>query len=303
MQENQIGLASFGGDVDAILPDGWEEGKDLFADSTPSGEDILAGTQEPDLGALLENELGTDASQAPTTGDSGDDRMPAEESASESAEAEKTSEQASAEEPAPRILKLKVNHEEREVDVNSMSDDELRALLQKGHAFDDLRDRENKKIFRSVYQEQIDAGMTEAAAKLIAREAAGKVYALTDEEEAQQASVPAVDSSKPQIPAAARDFRGEVEQLKAIYPEFREVPDEVAHAVAKGAPLLTAYVAYRDKQNAKAAEALKKENDILKRNAAAASRAPVRGVTGGGDTAAPRKDIFESGFDAGLSWR
>jgi threonine synthase len=89
----------------------------------------------------------------------------------------------------------------------------------------------------------------------------------------------------------------EVEQLKALYPEFKEMPDEVAKSVANGANLLTAYIAYREKQNSKAAASLKKENEVLKQNAASAAKAPVRGVTGGGATnTKPRNDLLK-GFD------
>ena len=44
-----------------------------------------------------------------------------------------------------------------------------------------------------------------------------------------------------------------MEQLKALYPDFKEVPDEVARAAAGGVPLLSAYLAYRDKQGEKTA--------------------------------------------------
>ena len=182
-----------------------------------------------------------------------------------------------------------------------MSDEDLIALFQKGYAFDDVKDRESKKLFRTVYQEQIDAGMTEAAAKLIAKEAAGKAYALTDEEDAPAPAAPATPEKEPE--STGRNFRQEVEQLKALYPEFKEVPDEVAKAVSKGAPLLVAYLAYREKQSAKTAANLKQENKVLKQNAASAAKAPVRGVTGSGDTATkPKKDVFESGFEAGFNW-
>ena len=94
----------------------------------------------------------------------------------------------------------------------------------------------------------------------------------------------------------------EVNQLKALYPDFKEMPDEVAVAVSNGANLLTAYLAYREKQTTKAAASLKKENEVLKQNAASAAKAPVRGVTGGGATnTKPQNDLLK-GFDSYGDW-
>ena len=60
--------------------------------------------------------------------------------------------------------------------------------------------------------------------------------------------------------------------------------------------LLMAYVAYRGKQSEKAAASLKKENAVLKQNAAAAAKAPVKGVTGGGN-ATEKRDPWLDAFD------
>ena len=90
--------------------------------------------------------------------------------------------------------------------------------------------------------------------------------------------------------------------MKALYPDFSEVPDEVARAYADGANLLTAYVAYREKQTSKTAASLKKENQVLKQNAASAAKAPVKGVTGGGATDTKPKNDLLAGFDAYGDW-
>lgn len=94
-----------------------------------------------------------------------------------------------------------------------------------------------------------------------------------------------------------RDFVREVQQLKALYPDLQEMPDEVAKAAAEGADLLTAYVAYREKQTYEAAEVLRKENQVLKQNAAAAAKAPVRGITGGGAADTKPRSGLLAGFD------
>jgi hypothetical protein len=157
-----------------------------------------------------------------------------------------------------------------------------------------MKDDQMKARYREVYQDQISAGMTEAIAKMVAaNECNGKTYSLEDTVEDAPAAAPA------QQPAAApvRDFALEVQKLKALYPEFKETPDEVALAVAQGTDLLTAYVAYREKQTSKAAASLKRENEVLKQNAASAAKAPVRGVTGGGATDTKPKSNLLVGFD------
>lgn len=305
MQDEVVNSASFSGDVDPILPDGWGEGVDLFAESETGTDPAPADGQETDLLAGLENDDAT-ALEALLTTD-GEDKAGEPDAGAQTPQTPPDGEAKPAER-APRKLTLKVNHEEQEVDIDAMSDDELRALLQKGKAFDAMKDAENKRTYRQVYQEQVDAGMTEAAARMIARDAAnGNTYALTDEEEAEQSKVtvapPAPDAMPPSVDRPqTRDLRTEVEQLRALYPEIKEMPDEVAKAVSKGIPLLTAYLAYREQQSAKAAANLRKENRILKQNAANTAKAPVRGVTGGDSSAPKSKSIFEAGFDAGFNW-
>lgn len=308
MEDNKVvnGTASFGGDVDPILPDGWKEGDDIFADGEESLEKLLADEQEDDSLSELENDDASPVSEAPTTGETDAGNVP--DAGAQQPDGTPDGEK-KPEGYASRKLTLRVNHQDEEVDIGAMSDDELRSLLQKGRAYDAMKDAENKRTYRSVYQEQIDAGMTEAVARMTAKEAAeGKSYALTDEEETAERGTPAATSPAPAAPTNAdtgaqrRDLRAEVEQLRALYPEVKEFPDEVAKAVSTGIPVLTAYLAYREKQSAKTAASLQKENNILKQNAANSAKAPVRGVTGGDSSAPKKKSIFEEGFDAGFNW-
>jgi hypothetical protein len=193
-----------------------------------------------------------------------------------------------------RILKLKVNHEDQEVDIESMADDELIAALQKARAFDAMKDEQAKAKYRQVYNEQVSEGMTPAAARLVAaNEVGGKNYPLEDPVEPEKPTTPA--PTVPQTPR--RNFSVEIDELKRLYPDA-VVPDEVAKAAANGTNLLTAYLAYREKQTSKAAASLKKENEVLKQNAASAAKAPVKGITGGGATnTKPQHDILK-GFDS-----
>jgi len=297
MNEDELKTLGYDEDVEPILPRGWKEGDDIFADSeTWTGEEELtdeSAAEVPSEETTETDEPGEES--APTT-----DAEP--EAGGQSAAAETDPAQpGQVEEPAKatRILKLKVNHgkNDQEVDVNAMSDDELVAELQKARAFDAMKETQNKEKYRQVYHDQIDSGMTEAAARLIAQnECGGKTYALDD---APNEEPPAEPVAAPAEPAPReRDFQAEVRQLRALYPDFKEMPDEVASAVANGAGLLTAYVAYREKQTSQAAASLKRENEVLKQNAASAAKAPVRGVTGGGATNTKPKSPLFAGFDS-----
>ena len=278
----------------AFLPDGWQEGDDFFADpSTWSGASQKTGQSIETQTEEESTEDGMETEEVPTTDQT-------EETADQSAEQEAEEQSGQTEEPAKRsrILKLKVNHEDQEVDIESMTDDELIAALQKSRAFDALKDEQAKARYREVYHEQVSEGMTPAAARLVAaNEVGGKNYPLEDTAEPEKPSTPA-----PTVQTQTRDFVQEVNQLKALYPDFKEMPDEVAVAVSNGANLLTAYLAYREKQNSKAAASLKKENEVLKQNAASAAKAPVKGVTGGGATnTKPQNDLLK-GFDSYGEW-
>lgn len=290
MNKDAYGTTAFDGDVEPLLPDGWEEGMDIFADIEATDELDLADEQEKEDFADLVNEGGETDESVPTTDEDADQAPSADAVTTGSPDGEEK-----AKETASRIRKLKINHEEREIDLGTLSDDDLIAHLQKSYAFDAMREKENQQKYREVYQEQIDAGMTEYVARLVAREEAGKAYSLTDEAPAEPS---APEAAEPLV----RNFALEVEQLKALYPDIKEIPDEVARAASKGVPVLTAFLAYREQQSAKTAAALRAENNVLKQNAASAAKAPVKGITGGGTASAKKQSVYEDGFDAGLRW-
>ena len=281
-------------DYSDFMPDGWQEGDDFFADpSTWSGASHESGQTDETQTEEESTEDGMETEEVPTTDET-------EETAGQSPEQETEEQSGQTEEPVKRsrILKLKVNHKDQEVDIETMADAELIEALQKAKAFDAMKDEQAKARYREVYHEQVSEGMTPAAAKLVAaNEVGGKNYPLEDTVEPEKPSTPVEAPAKP-----TRNFVEEVNQLKALYPDFKEMPDEVAKAVSDGANLLTAYLAYREKQNSKAAASLKKENEVLKQNAASAAKAPVRGTTGGGATnTKPRNDFLE-GFDSYGGW-
>lgn len=315
--ENEVvtDVTSFDGDVPPILPDGWQEGDDLLPEDTGENTDALWADEPSDdeiLAQLLagngpdSDDLTTDVGEQTSTQDAG----------AQAGQGKPDGAGRSA--GTPRTLTLKVNHQEQTVDITNMSDDDLRALLQKGYAFDALKDAEDRRAYLQAYQEQLDAGMTEAMARIVAREAAGgKTYEVKDGQ-----IVPPVTSEAQPTPTLSptpgsavlpenlrmtppsgqqRDLRAEVEQLRLLYPDVKEIPDAVAQAVAKGIPVVTAYMAYTNGQQQKAAASLRKENKTLRQNTANLKRAPVRGVTGG-DTSGQKSDPFTAGFDAGWNW-
>ena len=104
--------------------------------------------------------------------------------------------------------------------------------------------------------------------------------------------------------AEENDLRREMMELLEMYPALRErlkkgegVPQEVLVACAKGdVPLRVAYAEHEMRQAQAQAEQLRGENEILRKNMAAASKAPVKGATLGGSTGAKGRDPFLDGL-------
>ncbi len=285
--------AALGIDED-FLPDGWDGESDIFTEAGELNADAFVSdaAQEEPTELTGENENGADEAEALTMGDEAEE---ADQSAEDETEDTEPDGAEQTEVKTSRKLTLKVNHGIEELDINSMSDEDLIALLQKGRAFDAMKSNEAKAKFKAAYDAQLEAGMTEGVARLVAKEAAGGEYSLNDEAEPKPADQSA-EPEKTHIPV--RDFAAEVKQLKALFPKVEEIPDEVLNVAAtKDISVVTAYLAYRENESAKAAESLKKENAILKQNAASAAKAPVKGVTGGG-ASADKVDYFMKGFES-----
>lgn len=280
-------------DPEPILPDGWKEGDSLFADpSTWSGQ-----TAETDTGA---EQASTEAGPTTATTEAQTEESSADIWGDQTEETGQSTESESA--PVSRILQLKVNHESREVDVNRMTDEELTAALQKAAAFDAQREKQNEDALREkytkTYNDMIYSGLPEAAARMIAaNETGGRTFAVEDDSESDPDSDEQEPSPTPE-PSGARDLSSEITQLRALYPEVKQIPDEVALEVTRGTPLVNAYIAWKGKQSEQAAATLKRENEVLKQNAASAARAPVRGTTGNGKVGEQRQNPWLKGFDA-----
>ena len=291
MNEDELKIVDHEEEDAAFLPDGWQEGDDFFADpSTWSGASHESGQTDETHEEEESTEADMETEEVPTTDET-------EETADQSAEQDAVEEsgQTTTSEKRSRILKLKVNHKDQEVDIESMTDDELIEALQKSRAFDAMKDEQAKARYREVYHEQVSEGMTPAAARLVAaNEVGGKNYPLEDTVEPEKPSTP-VTTPVTEDPVAKTNR--EIGQLKKLFKDFKEMPEEVALAHAEGVDLVTAYVAYRSQQSEKAAATLKKENEVLKQNAASAAKAPVKGITGGGATNTKPTPGILKGFD------
>ena len=291
MNEDELKIVDHEEEDAAFLPDGWQEGDDFFADpSTWSGASHESGQTDETHEEEESTEADMETEEVPTTDET-------EETADQSAEQDAVEEsgQTTTSEKRSRILKLKVNHKDQEVDIESMTDDELIEALQKSRAFDAMKDEQAKARYREVYHEQVSEGMTPAAARLVAaNEVGGKNYPLEDTVEPEKPSTP-VTTPVTEDPVAKTNR--EIGQLKKLFKDFKEMPEEVALAHAEGVDLVTAYVAYRSQQSEKAAASLKKENEVLKQNAASAAKAPVKGITGGGATNTKPQHKLLDGFD------
>lgn len=293
----QDGYETYGlGDtIDPILPEGWSEGDDLFAEEVTEKDIFEADGQEGSPTDTVQNETEeADDLESLTTGQDGQDAG----STAEEDEDGAVDEQLPVTTPPSRILRMKVNHKEYEVDVNSLSDEDLLERLQKADAFDAMKDSQMKEKFRSIYEDQIAQGMTDGVARMVAMNATGgKAYALEGDEDFTHEAEP-TETKTAAEEVDSRDFRAQVRQLKAIFPDFKSMPQEVMTAYENGADLMSAYSAYRVREAEKASQTIKKENQILKQNAAIAAKAPVKGVSGGGAANVQKKDPFLEGFES-----
>lgn len=293
MHEDEMRSANIGEEEEALLPSGWQEGNDFF-DTEHWGESAEPAdeqAQETAEETVAEEETGTD--DAPTTGE---EDGATDQSAVEETEGEPSGQTETAEKPA-RILKLKVNHEDREVNITDMTDDDLRTQLQKAAAFDALKDEQTKAKYRQIVQDQISAGMTKEIAELVASSACnGNSYTLEDESPTPEEAPKQERTTAPSTPV--RDWNADVARLAQLRPDVKELPVEVHQAWLNGEDLVTAYLLHENRALRGSKAAVEKETKVLKQNAASAAKAPVRGVTGGGATNTQPESDFLKGFDS-----
>lgn len=160
-------------------------------------------------------------------------------------------------------------------------------------AQDNYRDAEIKRL-----TEDPDHPVHPEVAKAIVENRMRENAASATTQQAQKADASAVP--------AQRDYRQEMATLLGDYPELREslskggmVPQEVIRTAAdRKISLSAAYAEYKAGEVKKEAERMKQENIILKQNADAKAKAPVKGVSAGGHVETKGKDPFLQGFES-----
>lgn len=91
-----------------------------------------------------------------------------------------------------------------------------------------------------------------------------------------------------------RDYAGEVALLRRVWPDLKEMPEEVARRAAEGENIVAAYALWESRERLKESEALRRENALLRKAASAAARAPVKGAKG---AVKQKMSDFERGMD------
>lgn len=156
------------------------------------------------------------------------------------------------------------------------------------------QEREAAARFRQVYQEQKDAGMTDEAARIIAREACGGNEYPLEDNPAGDSAVPSPDALFP--PGSQDALRASLQRLSTLFPDVREMPRDVTRAIMEGQDAVAAYASFRTRQDAETIKALREKVAALEQNAANRDRAVVRGVAG--ETGQKPKDPWLEGFDS-----
>lgn len=292
-------MAAIPEEEDVMMPDGYGTGDDFFADEW-TGQDADA-QPEPEQEAKPEEPK----EDAPTT------EQPEENHEAQEPEAETP-------EDAPRRLRFKARVDREDMDVD-IGEDEVPALYQLAKAGERWKAKNDTMRQQVEHYEQMAKGMGYATVdEMIQKTAEGyksaKVQELMEQGTPQTiaedyvdrmmqreaAKAPDPEPEEPTPEAHERNIQAEAQELIVARPDLktRQLPMEVVEAWRNGDNLLNAYNRYEARQKEAENQKLKKENNILKQNAAAAAKAPVKGVTGGAPTDTEPEDPFLKGFDS-----
>ena len=292
-------MAAIPEEEDVMMPDGYGTGDDFFADEW-TGQDADA-QPEPEQEAEPEKPK----EDAPTT------EQPEEDHEAQEPEAETP-------EDAPRRLRFKARVDREDMDVD-IGEDEVPALYQLAKAGERWKAKNDTLRQQGEHYEQIAKGMGYATVdEMIQKTAEGykaaKVQELMEQGTPQTiaedyvdrmmqreaAKAPDPEPEEPTPESHERNIQAEAQELIVARPDLktRQLPMEVVEAWRNGENLLNAYNRYEARQKEAENQKLKKENNILKQNAAAAAKAPVKGVTGGAPTDTEPEDPFLKGFDS-----
>jgi hypothetical protein len=316
MKENENIITNPIEDEDeTMLPDGWAEGDDIFADEEWTGEeqaDESAADPEQDS---EEGEVNENGDTAPTTEHDAisDDKGEA------IAEAPTTEQTTEVKPNTKHKFKATFDREEREVEVDLDAD--LPTIWQKAQVTDRVQAKLAKmspvmekaeRLSRSLGYDNLESMLDRAEENYrnaevnrlkadgvneeIARDHVARKMAAAAEYKPESEAVRPESSAAPN----GRNFTAEIGMLFQARPDLagKKLPPEVIQAAKDGKHLLAAYTDYEVQQAKAEAAKIRKENEIYKQNAASAAKAPVKGVSGGGATDTKAKDPFEEGFDS-----
>ena len=291
-------MAAIPEEEDVMMPDGYGTGDDFFADEW-TGQDADA-QPEPEQEAEPEEPK----EDAPTT------EQPEENHGAQEPETETP-------EDAPRRLRFKARVDREDMDVD-IGEDEVPTLYQLAKAGERWKAKNDSMSQQMEHYVQMAKGMGYATVdEMIAKTAESykntKVQELVEQGTPQTIAEDYVDrmmqreaaktpnpEPEPAPEHHERDIQAEAKELIVARPDLKmqQLPAEVVDAWRSGENLLNAYNRYEARQKEAENQKLKKENNILKQNAAAAAKAPVKGVSGGAPTDTEPEDPFLKGFDS-----
>ena len=299
-----------------MLPDGWGADDDIFDVDSWTGNSTQADASDEEY-----EEDDTDTED--TADEDGTLTMGEDEDAEDSAEdTDETS--TTGEDDEPRILTFQatIDHTTSTIELDEA---DLPAIYQKAAVTDRVQAKLSKvtpiynkaeRAAKALGYESADEMLTAAldnyrdseVEKLVGE---GTPRRIAEDYVGRQLDQNASNAPVEEVPDTpdGRDFRSEAILLLQLFPELKgkEIPDEVLKAsIENNEPLAVTYKKYADEKakavndaNKAEAKKLKKDNKILKQNAEAASRAPVRGVARGGPVQDPEDDDpFLKGFNA-----
>jgi len=199
-----------------------------------------------------------------------------------------------------RVLRFRARVDREDRDV-TLSERELPSVYQKSQVADRWREQRDRYAAQASRADAFAREMGYGSAEeMFGRSGAAETAPDAGGETAEDQLPPQAPDFVPQGNTdSARDYRSEALAFFTARPELagRELPDGVVRRWAAGEPLARAYESAEQDSLLRQTERLRRENQVLRQNASAAVRAPVRGVFGGGPTDLRPLDPFLEGLE------
>lgn len=300
-------------DFDAILPTGWTEGKDIFAPETWGEPDETADAQETPADLDLEQMFGKTIEPDPTT-----DQTTEETS-------EETGDPTTDTAEGDRVFEFTARVDKKDVQVK-LTEAELPTIWQQAQNMTRMQKRYNEmtatmreaeNLAKQMGYESADAMLKEATAnykqseidRLVGKgvdpEVAEEFFLSRTARALRESTATDEQSVMEELTSNTRNtLQDNVDAFFAEHPELSpaSTPKEVFEATIAD-PNMDFGRAYRQylsaQEKAKAAN-LRRENQILKQNAEARAKSPVRSVNGANPNA-PKNELEDAlfkGFDS-----